>query len=41
MLVGIRRVLGPEAIVNVRGRGWRLHRDVMPMARAITSVDPG
>jgi len=38
VLVGIRRVLGPDALVTVRRRGWRLHPDVMAVALAIVSA---
>ena len=38
MLVGIRRALGPDAVVTVRRRGWRLNPEVMAMALAIIST---
>ena len=38
VLVGIRRALGPDAVVTVRRRGWRLHPDVMAVALAIVST---
>jgi DNA-binding winged helix-turn-helix (wHTH) protein len=38
VLVGIRRALGPEAVVTVRRRGWRLHPDVMAVALTIVSA---
>ena len=38
MLVGIRRALGPDAVVTVRRRGWRLNPDVTAMALAIIST---
>jgi DNA-binding winged helix-turn-helix (wHTH) protein len=38
MLVGIRRALGPDAVVTVRRRGWRLNPDVMAVALAIIST---
>ena len=37
VLVGIRRALGPEAVVTVRRRGWRLHPDVLAVAVATVS----
>ncbi len=36
-LVGIRRALGPEAVVTVRRRGWRLNPDVTAVALMIIS----
>jgi DNA-binding winged helix-turn-helix (wHTH) protein len=38
VLVGIRRALGPDAVVTVRRRGWRLNPDVMAVALAIIST---
>ena len=38
MLVGIRRALGPDAVVTVRRRGWRLNPDVMALALAIVAT---
>ena len=38
MLVGIRRALGPDAVVTVRRRGWRLNPEVTAMALAVISA---
>lgn len=38
LLVGVRRALGPDAIVTVRRRGWRLNPEVMAIAVAIIST---
>lgn len=37
VLVDIRRALGPEALVTVRRRGWRLSPDGVALAMAIVS----
>lgn len=37
-LVGVRRVLGPDAILTVRRRGWRLNPDVLALAAAVISA---
>jgi DNA-binding winged helix-turn-helix (wHTH) protein len=34
-VVGIRRALGPDAVLTVRRRGWRLNPDVLAAAMAI------
>ena len=41
LLVGVRRKLGPNAIVTVRQRGWMLSREAMAVAMAIISAIGG
>ena len=36
-LVGIRRVLGPNSVVTVRRRGWRLQPEAAALALTIIS----
>jgi DNA-binding winged helix-turn-helix (wHTH) protein len=36
-LVAIRRALGPNAVVSVRRRGWRLSQEAVAVALAIVS----
>jgi DNA-binding winged helix-turn-helix (wHTH) protein len=37
VLVGVRRLLGPDAVVTVRRRGWRLSGDALATALAIVA----
>ena len=36
-LVGIRRALGPDAVVTVRRRGWRLNPEILATALVLVS----
>jgi DNA-binding response OmpR family regulator len=38
VLVGLRRVLGPDAVVTVRRRGWRLSPESIAAAMTIISM---
>jgi DNA-binding winged helix-turn-helix (wHTH) protein len=40
LLVGVRRVLGPDALVNVRNRGWRLTETAAVSAGRTSATDP-
>ena len=39
LLVGVRRALGPDSILTVRSRGWRLSEDAEALAAELLESD--